>query len=112
MDINTVIQGVLFVSGAGGYLLVSQQSDNTDFFYLIAQQHLYAYTTPRVDLSMSYDGGASFGSSYPYVLNPIGQRKNRLNWWQCGIANDAVPQFKFWGMGRFVATDGMANLRR
>jgi len=32
-------------------------------------------------------------------------------WWQLGIANDFVPQFKFWGLGRFVATDGIANLR-
>jgi hypothetical protein len=32
-------------------------------------------------------------------------------WWQAGIANDFVPQFKFWGMGRFVVTDGEVNVR-
>lgn len=68
--------------------------------------------TPSVSLSMSRDGGATFGSDFKYQLNPIGQRTNRLMWWQCGIANDAVCQFNFSGMGRFVITDGIANLRQ
>jgi hypothetical protein len=66
---------------------------------------------PRVDLSISIDGGATFGNDYSYILNPIGQRKNRLIWWQIGLVNDFVPQFKFWGMGRFVCTDGILNIR-
>jgi hypothetical protein len=76
------------------------------------QQQGSLITTPAVDLSVSYDGGASFSNAYRYVLPPIGQRKNRLNWWQGGIVNDLVCQFKFWGMGRFVVTDGEANLRQ
>jgi hypothetical protein len=69
-------------------------------------------TSARVDLSMSYDGGETFGSDVPYILNPNGQRKNKLQWWNCGVANDNVCQFKFWGMGRFVCTDGILNLRQ
>jgi hypothetical protein len=71
----------------------------------------YIQSVPRVDLSISYDGGASFSSYASYELNPIGKRKNRLMWWQLGIANDAVCQFRFWGIGRFVCTDGIANIR-
>jgi hypothetical protein len=40
LDINAVIQGVLFVSGAGGYLLVSQQNKYSIYGYwlgLLAQ---------------------------------------------------------------------------
>ena len=69
-------------------------------------------TLPRVDLSISRDGGYTFGSDFGYTLNPPGVRKNRLMWWQCGVANDMVCQFKFWGMGRFVATDGVVNIRQ
>ena len=61
--------------------------------------------TPRVDMMVSYDGGASFNNVFPYELPP------RLMWWQLGIANDAVFQFRFWGMGRFVVTDGLVNIR-
>jgi hypothetical protein len=69
------------------------------------------FSLPHVDLSISTDGGASFGTQWAAYLPAIGHRKNRLMWWQCGIANDFVAQFKFWGMGRFVVTDGIANTR-
>lgn len=97
-------------------LIVSQTSDLTDFNYLIFNHKqntgFGSLSLPRVDLSLSYDGGATFGHDMPYVMNPIGQRKNKLMWWQCGAANDAVPLFKFWGIGRFVATDGLVNIRQ
>jgi hypothetical protein len=105
-----VTQDNNFIITQNGEYLVSQQPgfivDN-----LIAQQSAILYITPRVDLSMSYDGGASFGNEQPYVLNPIGKRRNRLMWWQQGINNDAVPMFKFWGVGRVVCTDGMVHVR-
>ncbi len=101
-----------FIVYETGDNMLSEQSDPTDFEYLISEQNGYIYSTPRVDFSISIDGGASFGSDFPYNLPPIGQRKNRLMWWQCGAANDLVCQFKFWGLGRFVATDGLVNIRQ
>jgi hypothetical protein len=101
-----------FFEAENGDLVLSEQSDPTAFNFLISEQDGIIYTTPRVDLSVSYDGGASFSSDMPYVLNPIGLRKNRLMWWQGGAVNDLVCQFKFWGLGRFVATDGEVNIRQ
>lgn len=96
-------------------LLVSQQNATGTEAWLIAQQEgntgFSDLSLPHVDLSISTDGGASFGNQWAYYLPAIGHRKNRLMWWQCGIANDFVPQFKFWGLGRFVVTDGIANTR-
>lgn len=86
-----------------GAILIAQQQANTGFGNL---------SLPHVDLSISTDGGASFGNEWAYYLPAIGRRKNRLMWWQIGIANDFVAQFKFWGMGRFVCTDGVVNIRR
>lgn len=103
--------GMQLVDQTGLNDFVTNQTFPDDIFNLIAQQPDYVYTTPRVDLSLSYDGGASFGNDQPYVLNPIGLRKNRLNWWQGGMSNDIVPMFKMWGMGRFVITDGVVNIR-
>lgn len=95
--------------------IVSQQNGQGTEAELIAQQYANTGTSnlslPHVDLSISTDGGASFGNEWAYYLPPIGVRKNRLMWWQCGIANDFVAQFKFWGLGRFVATDGVVNTR-
>ncbi len=99
-----------------GNNLISEQIDTTDFNYLIFEPNdnsgFGPLSLPRVDLSISIDGGASFSSDFPYVLNAIGQRKNRLMWWQIGLVNDFVPMFKFWGIGRFVATDGLVNIRQ
>jgi hypothetical protein len=92
--------------------IVSQEVDITDFDFLISQQQDIIYVEPRVDMSISYDGGASFSSDFPYVLNPLGQRRNKLKWWQLGWGNDMVFQFKFWGLGRFVSTDGEVNVRQ
>lgn len=98
-----------------GIDFVSQQNAEGSEAIFIAQQNANTGFTnlslPHVDLSISIDGGATFGNEWAYYLPAIGHRKNRLNWWQIGIANDFVPQFKFWGLGRFVSTDGIANLR-
>lgn len=109
----------LFITEAGQYLLTedgnnleSEQTDASEFFYLIAEQSDIKTILPRVDMSISIDGGDHFSSYDPQYLPPIGQRKNKLAWWQLGWSNDLVCQFRFWGMGRFVATDGVVNTRQ
>lgn len=96
---------------SGQQIIIAQQGDADIYKYLIAQQDKYIYTTPRVDLSISTDGAATFGGDMPNVLPGIGRRKNKLQWWQMGIANDFGVQFKFWSIGRIVITNGIANIR-
>jgi len=68
-------------------------------------------TIPQaVDLSISVNGGQSFSNIFRQQLNPYGQYANRLIYWRLGNANDFVAQFRFWGLGRFVATDGVATI--
>ena len=99
-----------------GIYLTSQQNAEGSTAILIAQQRANTGTSnlslPHIDLSISTDGGATFGNEWAYYLPAIGHRKNRVMWWQIGISNDFVPQFKFWGLGRFVITDGIINARR
>lgn len=108
-DVNMNTNNDLFLllnSFNNPFVLLNGQS-----FSLLEGSGNTLYTVPAVDLSISMDGGASFGNSWRYDLPGIGYRKNRLNWWQLGLVNDFVPQFKFWGMGRFVVTDGIVNIR-
>jgi len=104
-----------YVQPGGDVYLITQ-----DNFFLLTQDGYQLTlqpgtgdinTVPAVDLSLSYDGGASFGNQWRYNLPAIGQRRNRLLWWQCGMSNDIVPQFMFWGIGRFTCTDGEAHIR-
>ena len=78
-------------------ILVGQDADLTDFNFIKFQQNQNTgfgpLSLPRVDLSLSYDGGATFGHDFPYVLNPIGKRKNKLMW---SASFDDVPEFRHW----------------
>jgi len=66
--------------------------------------------TLRVDMSLSRDGGVSFGNSIGMQLNPLGIRKNRAVFWNLGYANEIIPQFRFWGLDRFVISDGLLSV--
>jgi len=113
--LGLVTQDGNFIISQSGALFVSQQDSGGTGDTLIANQFgntgISNLSLPRVDLSISIDGGATFGNEWGQYLPPLGYRKNKLMWWQCGIANDFVPQFKFWGLGRFVVTDGILNSR-
>jgi len=101
----------LYITEAGDQM-VSEQGDPDGFAYLIAEQDFIEHTTPRVDFSISIDGGDHFSSYDKVDLPPIGQRKFKLAFWQLGISNDLVCQFRFWGLGRFVVTDGVVNIKQ
>jgi hypothetical protein len=104
-----------FLTTESGVFLISEQLGSFEF--LIAEQEannefpIQPSALPRVDLSISYDGGESWSADMPVVLNPIGVRKNRLMWWQLGIGNDVTCRFRFWSIGRIVAFDGVLNIR-
>jgi len=67
---------------------------------------------PRVDLSISTDGGYTFGSDVSYTLNDFGTRRNLINFWRLGRSNEFVPQFKFFGFGRFVVGNGTVSITK
>ncbi len=91
-----------------GELYITETGEDT---FLILENDGVVANTPRVDLSISRDSGDVFSSYAPQILPPIGQRANKLVWWQLGAANDVTCQFRFWGIGRFVAHNGVINLR-
>ena len=97
-----------FIANDTGFTI---ETGETNYQQQSNWQGTLVFNTPRVDMAISTDGGASFGNYVPYILNPIGYRKNKLIWWHGGIVNDLVHQFRFWGLGRFVITDGVVNVR-
>lgn len=85
-------------------LLITEQ-DNTP-----TDNVTYVISNMAVDLKVSIDGGVNFGTSYRIDLNRAGKRRSRLVWYRIGQSNDMTPQFQFWGFGRFVAFDGVAEV--
>lgn len=65
---------------------------------------------PRVDLSISQDGGYVFSNYDGMQMNPLGYRKNRMIYYGLGWGNEITPQFRFWSQGRIVVGDGTMSI--
>ncbi len=100
VDITT--ENNVLITTEGGELLTTEFDSSA----------VVTYTTysEAVDLSISRDGGESFGNSYRLEMNLTGQRRSRFIFQRLGIANDATFQFRFSGYGRFVVTNGVAEV--
>lgn len=65
---------------------------------------------PKVGLSLSRDGGITFGNEVFRILNPSGYRQNIVNFESMGYANYLSLKIKFYGMSRFIAWGGMVEV--
>ena len=70
----------------------------------------YGNVSEAIDMSISRDGGASYGNSWRTPMNVTGKRRSRFIKQRCGQANDLTVQFRFSGYGRFVIFDGVAEI--
>ena len=69
-------------------------------------------TTQRVGISLSKDGSDTFGNVDFQTLNALGNRRNKLQWWRLGAANDLTIQFQFYSDARFVVIGGWLRIRQ
>lgn len=65
---------------------------------------------PSVDLSISNNGGYSFGNYSRMNMQTQGNYLNRFIYWNMGWGNQFIPQFRFWGFGRFLCGNGEVNI--
>jgi hypothetical protein len=63
-----------------------------------------------VDLSLSRDGGETFGSSWRQNMNPTAIRKSKFQYQRLGIINDLSFQLRFWGFQRFIVGNGEVEM--
>ena len=59
-----------------------------------------------VELSISKNGGQSYGPVVRRNLNPVGRYQNRVTWHRMGRANELSLQIRFYGLQRFVVQNG------
>lgn len=83
-----------------------EQGNDPYFSGVIPGQYPIPYQ-PRIDLSVSRDGGENYGSIVSYNLKSLGNRQNRVAFWRLGSANDFVVQLHFISKSRTVVTDGI-----
>jgi len=93
------------------YVIITTESGNPIGIEATTAETEYVVNySEAVDLSISRDGGETFGSSWRLNMNPTGKRKSRFIYQRLGIVNDATFQLRFSGFGRFVCTDGILEI--
>jgi hypothetical protein len=65
---------------------------------------------PRVDMSISRDGGITWSNTVARNLNPVAIRQNIINWENLGSANSLTIKLRFWGLSRFVCNNGWVEV--
>lgn len=82
-----------------------------EFLTFIIEQGINE-TDSRIDISISRDGGESFSSYHGMEMQSLGNRKNIADIWSLGLVNELAIQFRFWGHGRFVVSNGVMGIRQ
>jgi hypothetical protein len=71
----------------------------------------YCYTNkPRVDLTISKNGGIDFSNVVSYTLKASGDYKCQPRFNNLGYANQITYQLRFWGSGRIVVKNGTMEI--
>lgn len=65
----------------------------------------------RVDISLSKDGGVSYGESLGEELQLLPNRQNLFRFYNLGYSNDLRTKFRFWGSHKFVVIGATAGVR-
>jgi len=96
-----------------GYILdeVTNQPIYTEDDLPILVEGGYCYLNkPRVDLTISKNGGITFSNTVAYDLKATGQFKNQPRFINLGYAQQITFQLRFWGHGRFVVKNGTMEI--
>jgi hypothetical protein len=65
---------------------------------------------PRVDLTISKNGGITFSNVVSYELKATGDFQNQPRFINLGYAQQITYQLRFWGAGRFVVKNGTMEI--
>lgn len=72
---------------------------------LIEGGHCQIYR-PRIDVTISKNGGQTYGNAVSYYMHATGHYKNQPRFNKLGEANQITAQLRFWGFGAVVISDG------
>ena len=65
---------------------------------------------PRIDVTLSKNGGETFSNSNTYYMHQTGNYKNQPRFHKLGEANQFTIQMRFWGFGAVVISEGVLEV--
>lgn len=110
VDVNYPMSPFYFASSEDGFVISQESAPGYVGYYVSQENRIEAYA-PRIDLTISKDSGQTFGNASQKFLDPLGNRKNRVIFWNLGQANDFVAQFRFWSRYRKTVSNGLVEVR-
>ena len=85
-------------------------TETSDYIVLEDCDCVNEMSAPRVDMSFSKNGNQSFSNVVSRPLNSEGNYRNQIRWHEMGEANEFTIQLRFWGLQRFVVSDGILEV--
>lgn len=65
---------------------------------------------PRIDVTISKNGGETFSNAVPYYMHATGHYKSQPRFNNLGAANMMTIQMRFWGIGRVAISNGVLEI--
>lgn len=96
-----------------GYILTEQTHQiiyTEDGLPLLVEGGYCTTNKPRVDLTISKNGGLNFSNAVAYQLKATADFRNQPRWNNLGYAQQITYQLRFWGKGRFVVKNGSMEI--
>lgn len=112
---NGVEQNVNFQFECDGFILGESSGlimYSEDDLPLLVEGGSCQIYRPRIDVTISKDGGQTYSNAVPYYMHATGHYKNQPRFNQLGEANQFTVQMRFWGFGAVVAQDGILEVRQ
>lgn len=110
---NGVEQNVDFEFECDGYILGESSGDimySEDDLPLLVEQGSCQIYRPRIDVTLSKNGGHTYGNANIYYMHATGNYKNQPRFNKLGEANQFTIQMRFWGFGAVVIADGVLEI--
>lgn len=116
---NGKVREIPWIRIPPSFRLPNQDRFTIGYFGFKVQQGDFTFTQPaneeepRIDCSLSKDGGVNYGNNVPKPMRAQGKRANRVMWFRGGAANDLTHQFRFHSLkGPFVVTNGVMGVSK
>ena len=110
---NGVEPGIDFQYECDGHILGEQSGKimySEDDLPLLVEGGGCQIYRPRIDVTLSKNGGHTYGNAVPYFMHGTGNYKNQPRFNKLGEANQFTVQMRFWGFGAVVVQDGVLEV--
>lgn len=101
------------ISQCEGYIITEDTNSiiyTEDNLPLLIESGSCQVAAPRIDVTISKDGGITYSNAVPYYMHNTGQYQCQPRFSRLGVANQFGVQMRFWNMGRVVVHNGVIEV--